>query len=391
VLKIIDRKIAKGMKMKNIKKAKIIFFDTKEYDREFFNAANEKYRFNIKYLNERLTVDTVSLTRGFDVVCAFVNDNLRQEVARVLIKNKIELIALRCAGYNNVDFKTLYKKIHVVRVPAYSPHAVAEHTIAMILALNRKIHRAYYRTRDSNFDISGFIGFDMYRKTAGIIGTGKIGRIVSEILHGFGMRVLVYDLYPDPGWADRIGAEYVKLDSLYKESDIISLHCPLTPENVHMINSASISAMKDGVMIINTGRGALINTKDLIEKLKSKKVGYAGLDVYEEEEKYFFEDFSSKGVDDDILSRLLTFPNVLITSHQAFFTREALRNIAETTLANIKAFYNNEILENEICYQCSNKECKKEKLGRCFVSSCERGRALHIPRRAKALKSAACK
>jgi D-lactate dehydrogenase len=352
--------------MKNRKKPNIIFFDTKEYDREFFNAANKKYGFDIKYLNNRLGSDTVSLTKGYQVVCAFVNDNLKQEVARILIKNRIKLIALRCAGYNNVDFKTLYRKIHVVRVPAYSPHAVAEHTIAMILALNRKIHRAYYRTRDSNFAISGFIGFDMYGKTAGIIGTGKIGKIVSEILRSFGMQALVYDLYPDQNWAAGSGAEYVDLKQIYQKSDIISLHCPLTPENVHMINAASISRMKKGVMIINTGRGALIDTRELIKGLKSKKIGYAGLDVYEEEEKYFFEDFSDRGVDDDILSRLLTFPNVLITSHQAFFTREALHNIAETTLANIKAFYHNQPLENEICYQCNEQECRKEKFGRCF-------------------------
>jgi D-lactate dehydrogenase len=206
----------------------------------------------------------------------------------------------------------------------------------------------------------------MYGKTAGIIGTGKIGKIVSEILRSFGMQALVYDLYPDQNWAAGSGAEYADLKQIYQKSDIISLHCPLTPENVHMINAASISRMKKGVMIINTGRGALIDTRELIKGLKSKKIGYAGLDVYEEEEKYFFEDFSDRGVDDDILSRLLTFPNVLITSHQAFFTREALHNIAETTLANIKAFYHNQPLENEICYQCNEQECRKEKFGRCF-------------------------
>ena len=362
----IIRRFTYGEEMMRRKKPKVIFFDTKEYDREFFDRVNMNYNFDIKYLNNRLASETVSLTKGFNVVCAFVNDNLKEEVAKILIKNKIELIALRCAGYNNIDFKTLYGKIHVVRVPAYSPHAVAEHTIAMILALNRKIHRAYYRTRDNNFAISGFIGFDMYNKTAGIIGTGKIGKIVSEILRGFGMKVLVYDLYPDPTWAEKSGVEYTDLKKLYHDSDLISLHCPLTPENVHMINSASIAQMKKGVMIINTGRGALINTKDLIEGLKLKEVGYAGLDVYEEEEKYFFEDFSDKGIDDDILSRLLTFPNVLITSHQAFFTREALENIANTTLNNIKSYYDNKPLENEICYKCSNEECQKEKLGRCF-------------------------
>ncbi len=304
-----------------MEKPRIAFFDTKPYDREFFDLINKNYNFDIKYFANHLNNETSYLTKEFNVVCAFVNDILSSEVLDVLVNNEIKLIALRCAGYNNVDLKAVFGKIHVVRVPAYSPHAVAEHTVALILSLNRKIHRAYYRVRDNNFSISGLIGFDLYEKTAGIIGTGKIGKIVIEILKGFGMNMLAYDLYPDKQYAQKIGFSYVNLDNLYGNSDIISFHCPLTPENAYMINSESIASMKDGVMIINTGRGGLIDTKALIYGLKTKKIGAAGLDVYEEETDYFFEDFSTSFINDDILARLLTFPNVLITSHQGFFTK----------------------------------------------------------------------
>jgi len=345
---------------------RIFMFDTKSYDEEFFTKANQSFGFDIKYLQNRLTPDTVELTTGADVVCAFVNDTIDQSVVEGLFNNNIELIALRCAGYNNVDLKAVYKKIHVVRVPAYSPRAVAEHALALIMSLNRKTHRAYYRVRDNNFAIHGFTGFDMYGKTAGVIGTGKIGKAAIEILKGFGMDILAYDPYPDNDFAAEKNISYVPLQKLYASSDIITLHCPLTPGNVHMINDESISQMKEGVMIINTGRGKLINTPALIKGLKNKKIGSAGLDVYEEETDYFFEDYSSSAIDDDILARLLTFPNVLITSHQGFLTREALTAIANTTLNNVKDFFEKRELPNEICYKCSEDSCARKSSGKCF-------------------------
>ena len=347
---------------------KVAMFDAKPYDREFFDKLNSRsqYHYEIHYFPAHLTPDTVALTSGFDAVCVFVNDIVDAPIIHALAENNVRLLALRSAGYNNVDLKTCYKKLHVVRVPAYSPYAVAEHAIALMLSLNRKTHKAYFRTRDNNFAINGLLGFDMHGKTAGIIGTGKIGKITMGILRGFGMNVLAFDVYPDDEFAKSIGAQYVDLDTLYQKSDIISLHCPLTPENVHMINVDSISRMKDGVMIINTGRGKLINTRDLIQGLKSRKIGSAGLDVYEEEGDYFFEDFSAETISDDVLARLLTFPNVLVTSHQAFFTREALDNIAETTLDNIRLFFTENQLPNEICYQCSDGKCTKKLSGRCF-------------------------
>lgn len=347
-------------------KPRIVFFDTKLYDREYFEKINRKYNFDITYVDNHLTTETVSLTKGFNAICVFVNDILDRKVILSLFKNNIKLIALRSAGYNNVDLKAVYEKIHIVRVPAYSPQAVAEHAVALMLSLNRKIHRAYYRVRDNNFSINGLMGFNMYGKTAGIIGTGKIGKAAIEILKGFGMNILAYDIYPDRKCAREKGFRYVKLNTLYSKSDIISLHCPLTPDTVHMINKGSISKMKDGVMIINTGRGKLINTKNLIDALKKKKIGAAGLDVYEEETDYFFEDFSLSAIEDDILARLLTFPNVLITSHQGFFTQEALTSIAGTTLENIRLYFGKNELPNEICYKCSKNVCSKKKTGKCF-------------------------
>jgi D-lactate dehydrogenase len=347
-------------------RTKITFFDAKPYDHEFFETANNKFGFQIKYYPSHLTIDNVALTQDSDAICIFVNDMLKREIINSLHRNQIKLIALRSAGYNNVDLKAAFGKIHVVRVPAYSPQAVAEHAVALMLSLNRKTHRAYYRVRDNNFSINGFIGFDMYGKTAGVIGTGKIGRAVIDILKGFGMTVLANDPYPDENYAKEKQVKYVDLDTLYGASDIITLHCPLTPKNVHMIKIETISRMKDSVMIINTGRGKLINTVDLIEGLKSKKVGAAGLDVYEEEDEYFFEDFSHTAIDDDVLARLLTFPNVLITSHQGFFTKEALTNIANTTLENIRLFFDEKKLPNEICYKCGITECRRKKGEKCF-------------------------
>ncbi len=353
-----------------MKKLKIAFFDAKPYDIEFFDRANKKFRFDIKYFQSRLSENNIVVTKGSDAICIFVNDVINKKVADELYNNGITLIALRSAGYNNVDLRSVFGRIHVVRVPAYSPNAVAEHTVGLILALNRKIHKAYYRTRDSNFNINGLLGFDMAGKTAGIIGGGKIGLLVAKILKGFDMEVLIYDKFPNRENEKKYGFFYVDLDRLYRESDIISLHCPLTPETMHIIDELSIKKMKDGVMVINTGRGKLINTVDLIAALKKGKIGSAGLDVYEEESEYFFEDYSSTIISDDVLARLLTFPNVLITSHQGFFTKEALTNIAETTLSNIRLYFEENKLPNEICYRCSefdsDKPCRKERIGSCF-------------------------
>jgi D-lactate dehydrogenase len=345
---------------------KVALFDAKPYDIRFFDAINRKFGYAIKYFAPHLTADTVLMAKGFDAVCVFVNDVISSEVIASLMATSVKLIALRCAGYNNVDLHAAHDRIHIVRVPAYSPYAVAEHTVALMLALNRKIHKAYTRTRDSNFSLNGLIGFDMHGKTAGIIGTGQIGKIVVGILKGFGMNILAYDKFPDHSFAAESNTTYTDLDTLYRLSDIISLHCPLTPENKHMINSAAIAGMKNGVMIINTGRGKLIDTRALIGGLKSGVIGSAGLDVYEEETDYFFEDFSNVVVNDDILARLLSFPNVLITSHQAYFTSEALTNIASTTLNNIRDFFEEGKLGNEICYQCGAEPCRNKTTGKCF-------------------------
>jgi D-lactate dehydrogenase len=347
-------------------KIRIAFFDTKPYDKASFDTENIDFQYQISYFDSKLSAQTVSLTKGFDVVCAFVNDSLDPTVIDGLIENKIQLIALRCAGYNNVDLKKAYRNIHVVRVPAYSPYAVAEHAVALMLTLNRKTHKAYYRTRDNNFNINGFLGFDMHEKTAGIIGTGKIGQKIISILNGFGMTVSAYDKFPNNKIAQELNFKYTSLDNLYIHSDIISLHCPLNTETHHLINKNAIKKMKTGVMIINTSRGGLIDTKALLENLKDGKIGSAGLDVYEEESEYFFEDFSSQILTDDILARLLTFPNVLITSHQGFFTKEALSNIARTTLSNVKNYFEKDELKNEICYKCDSDSCLKEKEGKCF-------------------------
>ena len=334
----------------------IAFFDAKPYDRESFDAANvEAFKFDIRYLQSRLTPETAALANGCNTVCAFVNDTLSEEVISSLKKLGVKLIAMRCAGYNNVDLKAAHKSISVVRVPEYSPHAVAEHAVALILSLNRKTHKAYYRTRDGNFSIIGLMGFDMAGKVAGIIGAGRIGRIAAKILRGFDMEVLVYDPYPNEEFAAETSVKYVELDEIYHRASVISLHCPMNHATHHIINAESLAKMKDGVIIVNTGRGGLIDAKALIDSLKSGKVGAAGLDVYEEESEYFFEDFSTQILTDDVLARLLTFSNVLITSHQGFFTHEAVSNIAKTTLQNTRDFYDGKTLENEICYRSSGK------------------------------------
>lgn len=327
----------------------IAFFGTKPYDEESFNKVNEKFGLEIKYFKGHLNKNNVMLTQGADAVCIFVNDTADADVLHEMANNGVKLLALRCAGYNNVDLGAAQANgITVVRVPAYSPYAVAEYTVALMLSLNRKIPRATWRTRDGNFSLHGLMGFDMHGKTVGIIGTGKIAKILIQILKGFGMNILAYDLYPDYNFAREHQVVYTTLDELYHSSDIISLHCPLTDATKYLINDYSISKMKDGVMIINTGRGQLIHTNALIEGLKNKKIGYAGLDVYEEESEYFYEDKSDKIIDDDILARLLSLPNVIVTSHQAFFTKEAMHNIATTTLENIKAFREGKFLENEV-------------------------------------------
>ena len=327
---------------------KIAFFGAKPYDIASFDKVNEKYNYDIRYYKGHLNPNNVVLTQDTDVVCIFVNDTADAAVIDAMVDNGVKLLALRCAGFNNVDLKAAKGKLPVVRVPAYSPYAVAEYSLALMLSLNRKIHRAYWRTRDGNFSLNGLMGFDMHGKTIGIIGTGKIAKILIRLLKGFGMRILAYDLYPDMKFAGEEGISYVSLDELYRESDIISLHCPLTDQTKYMIDKDSIDKMKEGVMIINTGRGQLINTNDLIEGLKEKKIAAAGLDVYEEEGEYFYEDKSDKIIDDDVLARLLSFNNVIVTSHQAFFTKEALHNIAETTLRNIKDFEEGRPLVNEV-------------------------------------------
>jgi D-lactate dehydrogenase len=323
---------------------KIAFFSTQKYDKDFFLKENDRFNFDLVFFEVHLKQETLELAKGYEAICVFVNDKIDQPILKELHKNGTKLIALRCAGFNNIDIKAAQEiGITVMRVPAYSPYAVAEHTLALILTLNRKIHKAYNRVRESNFSLDGLLGFDLYGKKAGIIGTGKIGKLVAKILSGFGCEVLLYDPFPD----DHLEyGKYYDLKTLLNDSDIISIHCPLNDKTKHLINKESIALMKDGVMIINTSRGAIINTKDAIQGLKSCKIGYLGLDVYEEEEKFFFEDHSETIIQDDILMRLISFPNVIVTAHQAFFTQNAMRNIAVTTLKNIKDFEENKELNN---------------------------------------------
>jgi D-lactate dehydrogenase len=329
-------------------KTRIAFFDTKPYDKDSFNEINKKYGFEITYFRYHLTPDNIILAQNSDVVIVFVNDIIDKSMIDQLYSFGVRLIALRCSGFNNIDIKAALGKIRIVRVPAYSPNAIAEHTIALMMTLNRKIHRAYFRTRDANFALNGLLGFDMYKKIAGIIGTGNIGKALIKILSGFDMEVLAYDPYPDKDFASENNMKYVSLEELFIRSEIISLNCPLRKETEYIINKNTIDLMKKGVMLINTGRGKLIKTYDLIQGLKSGKIGSAGLDVYEEESHYFFEDLSNKVLTDDILARLLTFNNVIITSHQGFFTKEALYNIASTSLENINEFLLGKELFNEV-------------------------------------------
>jgi D-lactate dehydrogenase len=323
---------------------KVAVFSAKKYDREFLSAANGS-RHELHFFEPHLNEETAGLTAGFGAVCVFVNDQVDAAVIAKLHSLGVQLIALRCAGYNNVDLAAAKKHgLTVVRVPAYSPYAVAEHTIALMLALNRKVHRAYNRVREGNFALDGLLGFDMHGKTVGIIGTGQIGTMVAQILTGFGCPTVAFDPFPS-ATCQSIGVRYVELDDLFTQSEIITLHCPLTPENTYIISDAAIAKMKKGVMLINTSRGALLDTLAIIQGLKSGKIGYLGLDVYEEEERIFFEDRSGLILSDDVFARLLTFPNVIITGHQAFFTREALLNIAATTIDNITRFENNQPLE----------------------------------------------
>ena len=326
---------------------KLAFFDTKSYDIPGFDRYALPAGIEIKYYEPNLNQDTVSLANGFDAVCVFVNDTVDAVVVDRLYEMGVKAIVLRCAGFNNVDIKACEGKLRVFRVPAYSPHAVAEHAMALLLTINRRTHKAYIRTREFNFSLQGLAGFDLYGKTVGIIGTGKIGRVFADICKGFGMNVLAYDKFP----AANSGLNYVELPELFEKSDIISLHCPLTEETRHIINAESIAMMKKGVTIINTSRGALVNTEDLITGIKDRKVGAACLDVYEEEGDLFYEDYSGHIVEDDKLVRLIAMPNVIVTSHQAFLTNEALDNIAATTVSNLTRFFSGDPdTSTEVCY-----------------------------------------
>ena len=317
---------------------KLLVFNTKRYDKQFFDQANTVFGLDINYLECHLDADTAQLARGYGAVCAFVNDDLGAATLRNLSTHGVKLIALRCAGYNNVDLKVAQELgLTTARVPAYSPHAVAEHTLALILALNRKVNRAHNRVREGNFALDGLLGFDLHGRTAGVVGAGKIGLNVTRILKGFGCEVLVFDPCPSDRVAE-LGARVVSMDQLLSDSDIISLHCPFTRETHHLINAAAVAKMKPNVMLINTSRGKLVDTAAVIKGLKTGKIGYLGLDVYEEEDDLFFEDLSDKVIQDDIFARLMTFPNVIVTGHQAFFTQEALHNIARTTLQNVQEF-----------------------------------------------------
>ncbi len=326
---------------------KVCFFDTKPYDKIFFDRYAKQYGVELVYCESKLNEKSVVLARGCDAVVAFVNDTVNGEVIRSLQALGIGLVAMRCAGYNNVDLKEAAGKLRVVRVPAYSPYAIAEFTMGLFLSLNRKIYRAYNRIREYNFSLSGLLGVDFHGRTMGVVGTGKIGQVFIRICKGFGMKVIAYDPYP----AALPDIEYVSFETLCRQADMISLHCPLTKESYHMIDEEAIGCMRDGVMIVNTSRGALIDTTALIEGLKSGKVGAAGLDVYEEEGDFFYEDYSGEVMPDDELARIISMPNVLLTSHQAFLTREALNNIAETTFENLKRYFEGKEPENEVAYK----------------------------------------
>ncbi len=342
----------------------VAFYDTKAYDRPSFEHYGNLSGVRFKFLETKLNADTAALADGCEAVCVFVNDTVDAAVIDRLHRLGVKLIALRSAGYNNVDVRAAFGRIHVVHVPAYSPYSVAEHAMALLLTSIRRIHKAYNRTREFNFSLSGLTGFDLHGKTVGVIGTGKIGRIFIDICRGFGMNVIAYDRFP----ATDSGIEYVSLDALFARSDVISLHCPLTDETRHMIDAKAIAGMKKGVVIINTSRGGLVDAEALLEGIKARKIGAACLDVYEEEADIFFEDRSGHILNDDLLSRLISMPNVIVTSHQAFLTEEALNNIADTTVRNIlSCFENDGMCDNELCYRCGNiEQCRKERRQKCF-------------------------
>ena len=343
---------------------KVAFFDAKPYDKPSFDRYGAENSIEFKYFETKLNEDTAELANGYDAVCAFVNDTVDAKVIDKLCGMGIKVLALRCAGFNNVDMKYAYGKLHVLRVPAYSPYAVAEHAMALLLTSIRRIHKAYIRSRDFNFSLSGLTGFDLHGKTVGVIGTGRIGRVFIYICRGFGMKVLAYDKFPAQGLDNGDTVRYVGTDELFANSDIISLHCPLTEETYHIVSEESLQKCKKGVVLINTSRGALVDAEALLNGIKSRKVGAACLDVYEEESNLFFEDNSGHILEDDTLARLISMPNVIVTSHQAFLTEEALENIAETTVLNLVEFFNKNQCENELCYRFGNTEdCKN---GKCF-------------------------
>lgn len=328
---------------------KIAFYDTHSYDKDAFTKSNQEFNFKITFFDFKLNENTVATSRGYDIVCIFVNDVADKEVIDHLKENGVKMIALRCAGFNNVDLaEAKAAGIKVARVPAYSPHAVAEHGLSLLLALTRHIPQAYLRTKTQNFNIEGLTGRDLYGLTAGILGTGKIGRMMGDVLSGIGMKLIAYDPFPNEQWAKEKNVEYVSIEEIFKRSDVLSLHCPLTEETKHIVNHDNMKLMKSDAVIINTGRGALIDSKALVHALKHHTIGGAAMDVYEEESKYFFSDWSTNVLTDDVLARLLTFPNVIITGHQAFLTTNALGNIADTTLQNIKDFTEGKDLVNKV-------------------------------------------
>lgn len=328
---------------------RVALFSTKAYDRTFFEQANAQGEHELTFFEPRLTLQTCGLARGYPAICPFVNDVLDAAVLGELHASGIRIIALRSAGFNNVDLAAAKRLgLSVVRVPAYSPHAVAEYTAGLILTLNRKIHRAYNRVREGNFSLDGLLGFDLQGRSVGIVGTGQIGAVVARIMAGFGCRLLGYDVRPNPD-CTALGMDYMSIDELFANSDIITLHCPLTPQTHYLVNAESIGRMREGVMLINTSRGAVVDTRAVVDGLKSGHIGALGLDVYEEETEYFFEDRSAQLIADDVLARLLTFPNVIVTSHQAFFTREALSAIAHTTLDNLSQFEREGRCANSVC------------------------------------------
>ncbi len=343
---------------------KLAFFDTKPYDRPSFENHCAKEGIEVKFFDTKLNTDTAELAHGYDAVCVFVNDTVNSEVIDKLHELGVSVLALRCAGFNNVDMKYAYGKLHVLRVPAYSPYAVAEHTMALLLTSVRRIHKAYIRSKDFNFSLANFTGFDLYGKTVGVIGTGRIGRVFTDICRGFGMRVLAYDKFPAEGYENGDTVKYTDIDTLLSQSDIISLHCPLTEDTYHLLDEKAFDKCKKGVVLLNTSRGALVDAEALLAAIKSRKVGAACLDVYEEESDLFFEDNSGHIMEDDTLARLISMPNVLVTSHQAFLTEEALENIAETTVNNLVTFFRDGRCANELCYRGGEtSDCKN---GKCF-------------------------